>query len=474
MKKFNCKEKAIISMLFLFVFLSAGLFAQQSVNELLAKKISLDAEDASIPFIISTMARLSDCNIVLAMGAAEGETAETEDQKITIHIKDVPIEQALALVVKSVGLSYRLIGEKTFIVGEKARIEEEIGERSYIVNLNYVDVEKIVEALEIMPGEAVPIMGQNAILLRANPETFAEISKKIEEIDIPQKQIEIRARLIEISVSEAEKYGIDWARLNQLTTILAEDPVSADGAGLPYNYNDETGAIPHGDLAPFGELPEDQYFQKMDEWSDAFKFSRQMYAFDVTIDWLLENNAAQLLTDTRITALNGEQANIHIGEVVPFVVEDDDNQIQVEREEVGIKLSVQPNVNKDGQITTKLEPEVSSVLELVGGYVPRTKVRRITSTVTVPDGQKIIVGGLLNSNIVTTVNKVPFLGDLPFIGKLFQHKVNTVDNTDLIIEITPHVVTFDDMNVEFKIDERLERRLIQAEDSVEESMESEE
>ena len=107
MKKFNFREKAIISMLFLFVLLSSGLMAQESVNELLAKKISLDAEDASISFIISTIARLSDCNIVLAMGAAETETAEADEQKITIHIKEVPIEQALALVVKSVGLSYR-------------------------------------------------------------------------------------------------------------------------------------------------------------------------------------------------------------------------------------------------------------------------------------------------------------------------------------------------------------------------------
>lgn len=461
MKMFNLKEKAVLSMLFLFVMLSTGIFAQEGVNELLNKKISLDAQDASISSIITTMARLSDCNIVLAMGTTEQKGDDTkEEQKITISMKDVPVEQALALVVKSIGLSYRLIGERTFIVGDKDRIEEEVGERSYIINLNYVDVEKVVAALEIMPGRAVPIIGQNAILLRANPETFTEINNKIEEIDVPQQQIEIRARLIEISISEAEKYGIDWSKLNQLTTILAEDPMSTTGAGLPYNFNDETGATAYGDLSPLGELPEDQYFQKMGDLDESFNFSRQLYAFDVTIDWLLENNAAQLLTDTRVTALNGEEAEIHIGEIVPFVVEDNDKQIQVEREEVGIKLHIKPNVNKDGQITAKIEPEVSSVLELVGGYVPRTKVRKITSTVIVPDGKKIIVGGLLNSNIVTTTNKVPLLGDIPFIGKLFQHKVNNVENTDLIIEITPHVVTASDWDYEYDIDERLERKLI--------------
>jgi len=121
-------------------------------------------------------------------------------------------------------------------------------------------------------------------LIRANPESFAEISKKIKEIDIPQKQIEIKARLIEISISEAEKAGIDWSKLDHLTTIMAEDPVTADGQGLPFNYNDLTS--PHGDESEFGVIPEEQYFQKMDDWGDILKFSRQLYAFDITIDWL--------------------------------------------------------------------------------------------------------------------------------------------------------------------------------------------
>ncbi len=147
-------------------------------------------------------------------------------------------------------------------------------------------------------------------------------------------------------------------------------------------------------------------------------------------------------------------------EIIPFIAEDSEKNIQVEREEVGIKLKVKPKVNRDGFITTKIEPEVSSVLELVGGYVPRTKVRKITTTVTVPDGQKIIIGGLLNSNIVKTVNKVPILGSIPILGYLFQHHVTNINTTDLIIEITPRVVTFDDYNVEYEIDERLEKRLL--------------
>jgi type IV pilus assembly protein PilQ len=454
---FNSKS-VLISCLIIFLALGINLTAIETYDDLLNTKISIDAEDGSISHIISTMAKLSNCNIVLAMESTSDDQEDVREKTITIHLKDVPIEQALSLVVKSVGLSYRLIGERTFIVGDRERIEEEVGERSYIISLNYVDAEKIVDAMESMPGTIVAIEGQNALLVRANPETFAEINNKISEIDVPQKQIEIRARLIEISVSEAEKVGVDWSKLDHLTTILAEDPVTADGQGLPFNYNDLT--TPHGEETEFGVLPQDQYFQKMDKWSDVFRFSRQLYAFDVTINWLLENNAAQLLTDTRVTALNGEEAEIHIGEVVPFVVYDDDNNVQVEREDVGIILKIQPKINSEGQITTRIEPEVSSVIELINGYVPRTKVRKAISTVTVPNGKRIIVGGLMNSSISKKTNKLPLLGDIPFIGKLFQHRYEVVENTDLIIEITPRVISFDD-EVDFKVDERLERKLIE-------------
>ena len=454
------KVKAFILLLVVSLFMVGNLFSDEQEIDLLNTKVSIDAEDAAVSHIMSQMARLSGCNIVLSMETISEDKVESDEKKITIHLKDVPIEQALALVVKSIGLSYRLVGDKTFLVGDKKRIEEEIGERTYIINLNYIDVEKVVKALEVLPGTAVAVEGQNALLLRANPETYADISKKIKQLDVPQKQIEIQARLIEVSVNEAEKLGIDWSRLNQLTTILAEDPVNSNGIGLPYNFDDVTGETPYGQLTSLGTLPEDQYFQKLDGLDDIGKFSRQLTAFDVTLDWLMENNAAQLLTNTRITAKNGEEAEIHIGEVVPFVVKDDDNQIQVEREEVGIKLKVKPTINKDGYITTVLEPEVSSVIELVGGYVPRTKVRRITSTVTVPDGKKIVVGGLLNSTISTKVSRVPLLSRIPFIGKLFTHKYEVVDNTDLIIEITPRVVTFENADVEYDIDPRLEREII--------------
>ncbi len=447
------------------LLLSASfLAAQQTANSIsFTRKVSYDADDASLSAVLSALARLSGANIVLAVDTGSDQEKK-EEKRISVHIKDVQIEQAVSLVARSAGLSYRVVGDNTFLVGEKAKIMEETGERTYVIQLNNVDAAKISKSLENAPGETVPIDGQNALLVVGNPDTYDQILTIVKGLDVPQKQIEIRVRLIEIIVSDAKKYGIDWSKLNHLTTILAEDPVNAEGAGLPYNFTDPTGYLPYGDPTDLEKMPEQQYFQKIDGFKNMGHFSRQLTAFDITIDWLLENNAAKLLTDTRVTAMNGEQATIQIGDEVPYVAKNLENDFQVNTAKIGIYLDVTPTINKDGQITAKISPEVSSIVDYVADYIPRTKVRKVTSTVTVPDGRKIIVGGLLNSTLTEKTSKLPLLGDLPIVGKLFQHKYETLENTDLIMEITPRLIPENEIYREPVVDERLSRHLIEYEE----------
>ena len=461
------KFKSHIALVLVLSFLACiTLSAQQRRDPILDTKVTFNADDATLSSVFKALSKLSNTNIVLSVEQAG--TAEKEEKRVTINIKDVPVETAVSLVASSAGLSYRVIGSNTFLVGQKQNIMEEIGERSNIIFLNNLDAKKVSDALQNTSGKITPLEGQNALMVYGNPETFKEVEQLVKSIDLQQQQVEIRVRLIEVHINEAQQFGVDWSKLNHLTTILAEDPVNQYGTGLPYNYNDATGYLPHGDPTDFGVIPDEQYFQRINGFNDIGHFSRQLTAFDVTIDWLLENNAAQLLTDTRVTALNGELATMHIGEVVPFVVTDKENQLQVERSETGIILNVTPKVNQDGNITMNINPEVSSVTELVGGYIPRTKVRRVSSAVTVPNEHKIIVGGLLNSNITQRVNKLPLLGDLPLVGKIFQHRYELVENTDLIIEITPRLVSMQETSPTPKLDKRLTRTLIQYEEEEEE------
>lgn len=457
----NRTSLKVIALTAVLIFIWVTLTAQ--AQDLRLRRITISAQETPIASVLTTMANLSGTNIVIATDVSKAD--DKKEQRVTVSLRDVPLEQALGLVVQSVGLTYRFVGENTFLVGTRERVRNEVGERSYIIPLNNIDAGRVAGSFSSFGGNVSAVEGQNALMVFANPDTYSEIISRIEEMDVPQQQIEIRARLIEVSVNDTQKMGIDWSRINQLTTILAENPSNYDGVGLPWNYSDPTGMLPHGDLYTLKALPETQYFQKIDGFNNVGHFSRQLTAFDITIDWLLENNAAKLLTDTRITALNGQEAEIFIGEVIPFVVMDNDKEVQVEREEVGIKLAVKVSTNKDGLITATIAPEVSSVTDLVGGYVPRTKKRQLNSTVTVPNGRKIIAGGLQNSSLINTTNRVPFLGAIPFIGRLFQHVYTSVQNTDLIIEITPRIVNLAEEQYDFEVDERLGNELIKKKSS---------
>jgi type IV pilus assembly protein PilQ len=446
----------IMTLVTIMLMMSALLTAQ--TNDLRLRRISLSTTETPVASVLNTLSALSGCNIVISTDVGGGE--DDRDMRVTVSLRDVPFEQALTSIVQSVGLSYKFMGENLILVGSKDKMRLEVGERSYIIPLNNISAEKIASTFDAFGGSVAAVPGQNALMVYANPETYADIIARIQEMDIPQQQIEIRVRLIEVSLNDTKRLGIDWSRLNHLTTIIAEDPVNANGIGLPWNYTDETGRLPHGSLQPFERLPEAQYFQRIDGFNNIGHFSRQLTAFDITLDWLLENNAAKILVDTRLTALNGESADMFVGDVIPFVVMDNDKEVQIERAEIGIKLEIRASVNKDGIITATLSPEVSSVVDLVGGFVPRTRERRVNSTIAIPNGFRQTIGGLLSSNLVHTTNKVPFLGDLPFVGRFFQHHYTYIQNTDLIIEITPRVVNIAEEQYEYDIDSRLGNELI--------------
>ena len=170
-----------------------------------------------------------------------------------------------------------------------------------------------------------------------------------------------------------------------------------------------------------------------------------MTAFDFTLDMLLRNNKAEVLADSRLTTINGRPANIKLVDIVPYILSSGGvgGQVQVQKEEVGIKLDVLPTVNTDGYITVKVEPEVSTIFEFIGpdANIPRVKKRASSSTIRVRDGESIIIGGLLSNDKKQTTYKFPLLHKLPYIGeKIFTSRGVIERKTDLVIQITPKII----------------------------------
>ena len=405
----------------------------------LKKLVSIDADDSFLPSILTVLAEKSGFNIVTGPGVSQ-------KQRISVHLKDTPIEEAINLVVRAAGLSYEIVG-KSFLVAESEALEKEIGLSAHVIDLQYANADEIKDLLVDVTEYVQVDASGNRLLIMASPKVYSEIVDIIGQVDRPPLQILLEVRLVEVATSDLEELGIDWERLSPVETQIAENATNYDG----------TGRVP-GHLWPFinrigdrDQLGPDQpgtVFEPFDDEDRFFHFSRRLFVFDMALDLLIKNDKAKVLANTKITTLNNREASILIGEVIPFSPPNTllsgglaMGQQIVERDSIGVKLRITPTVNSDGYVTVKVEPEVSSIIELVQGYLPRKKIRTANTTVMVKDGKKIFIGGLLSVDKSEVIHKFPILGDIPLLGNLFKHRSVTSRKTDLLIEITPKIVS---------------------------------
>ncbi len=424
-------------------FLLLSNLIGQEINENL---VTIHAEDANLSTILSIIAEDSDYNIVT------GPTV-SQDKKLTIHLDDTPILEALDLIIRASGLSYEVKGN-SILVAEASKLNEEIGLMTYVIELKYANATDVKDLLKNITQNVTIDKSSNKLLIKASPKKIAEIEDVIESIDTPAIQIMLEARLIEISSADEEKLGIDWSKLAQLSTVIAENaaPVKVEGGGMTgslvpgmsYTISDAGEIIEAFEPQTTGQLPGQMYFQRMDG-NNSLGFSRQMTAFDVTLDMLIKNNEATVLANSKVVTINGHEASISMVDVVPYILSSGGvgGQVQVAREEIGIKLDILPTVNQDGFIKTQITPEVSSIYDFIGPdqNIPWVKKRVSNTTIRVQNEESIIIAGLLGTDKRYETNRVPFLWKLPYLGKRFFTTTSEIERkTDLIIQITPKIV----------------------------------
>ena len=425
----------IIAMFILFIYAQQNVDIANNANDQDADDLNLvtvHAEDAHLPSILAILAKESGYNIVT-------DPNVNRQEKISIHLDDVPIEQAINLVVRAVGLSYEVVGN-SFLIADPKKLKEEVGVSSFVIELKYASAEEIKSMLQDISDQIQVDISGNKLLVNASPKKIAEIQDVVKQIDIPAIQIMLETRLIEVAADSEEQLGIDWSRLSKFTTILAENALDETTGGSIIPDDQTLGQKPT-------TMPFDPLKSSLKEGSQIVPryFSRQMTAFDITLDMLMKANQAEVLADSRLTTLNGREASIKLVDIVPYILSSGGvgGQVQVQREEVGIKLDINPTVNTDGFITVKVEPEVSTIFEFIGpdNNIPRVKSRKSSTTIRVKDGESIIIGGLLSNDRKQTLYKFPLLHKLPWIGeKLFTSKNLVERKTDLIIQITPRIV----------------------------------
>jgi general secretion pathway protein D len=249
----------------------------------------------------------------------------------------------------------------------------------------------------------------NAIILTGTPDVIEPIKEKIAKIDIPVQSVILETQIVELSDTAARNIGIDF---------------SPDGTGAIAEAvnNGTTGVnIRSGAMAVSG-----------------VNLSANLYA-------QVQEGNAKIIAKPRILAQSGQEASILTGDAIPIVT----NVVvagagavssqQVNYVNVGVNLQIQPRVSSDGYVTSHIYSEVSSVTQYVNG-IPQISQRTASTLATVKDGEAFVVGGLLQDNEIRNLSKLPFLGDLPLLGALFQHVNTTLSQTNLYVVVTPHIV----------------------------------
>ncbi len=433
----------------LAIIISGFLFAQENSQNgpsgTSDPLVTIHAEETHLPTVLAILAEESGFNIVT------GPMVDKES-KLTIHLDNVPVSQAINLVVRAVGLSYEIIGN-SILVAKSDQLIKEVGINSFVIPLKYANALD-VQSLLVNITEQVEIdKSGNNLLITTSPKKIAEIESIIAQIDVPALQIMLQARLIEVAVSDEQKFGVDWSKLAKISTILAEsgNPITLNGVetgslipGTSFTQNANGGIDESLAEKAYGDIPAQMYFQRIDP-DNKLRFNRQLTAYDITLDFLLKNNKAQVLANSQVVALNGREAYIEMVDIVPYILSSGGlgGQVQVQREEVGIKLAILPIVNSDGFITTTVTPEVSSIWDFIGpdNNIPWIKRRRSTTTIRVEDMETIIIAGLLAADKKYEHHRFPLLWRIPYIGeKVFTHTIEIETKTDLIIEITPQIV----------------------------------
>ena len=307
----------------------------------------------------------------------------------------------------------------------------------YTYNLQYAKADVVAEKLrtrieENAVGTITADERSNSIVIRALPDRLNEIVNVVRSLDTQTKEVLVEVQVLQVSFKPQLDYGIDW-------TLDFLDSSDKNIRKLKFeNVFLDLANLTSGD---------DLYSQYAQIGAGAINADH----FVAAIRALKQVNDTKILSSPKLLVANNEEARIHVGDTVPYIVSTTsgtgDNAITSEDVrfiDVGLKLTVTANINDEGFVTMNLISEISGVvaeIESQSGGIPQVNKTEVETTMMVKDGTTIIMGGL-KKDIKRHVKKgFPFLMDIPFLGVMFSSVSDEMDTTEIVILITPHVMT---------------------------------
>ena len=307
----------------------------------------------------------------------------------------------------------------------------------HIVKLNYAfsdDVEKILTKLFKSSRGKFGLTGQvrivsdkstNSLIVLSSPDDFKIIKGVIASIDVKKPQVFVEAQIVEMSMDKLLQLGVEWKFLSR-------------GKAVPFG----------GSL--YGGLPISEGYPSVTAGGlivGIAKWRNGTPDIGLLLNAYAKEGGINVIATPQILTLDNEDAEINITQVIPYstgVKYDANNNpvISYNYKDVGIVLKITPHITASGEVRLKLYQKVEDVTGYANAdqTAPITSKREAKTTVDVQDGQTLVIGGLIKTKKLTTVEKVPLLGNIPVVGNLFKKTGHTIEKTNLLVFITPHIV----------------------------------
>jgi len=335
------------------------------------------------------------------------------------------------------------------------------GGNTDVIYLRYAEATEIVNTLlgvgkieekEAQQGKAAPARGAsfdiqadeatNSLVITAPPDIMRTLKRVIGQLDIRRAQVLVEAVIAEVTGATARELGVQWAFSGIKNNAGPVGVIQYGNSGTP--VIDVLNGV--ADVANGGTFPSTlgNVLLGVGKTNGSFNYAAIMNA-------LASDANTNILSTPTLVTLDNEEAEIIIGENVPFVTgsftstgatDGATNPFQtIQREDVGLTLKIKPQINEGDAMRLEIEQEVSSLAESVAGASDLvTNKRSIKTNVMVDNGQVVVLGGLIEDKVRESVQKVPLLGDIPGLGVLFRSKTGDVDKTNLMVFIHPVIL----------------------------------
>jgi type IV pilus assembly protein PilQ len=432
------------------------------------QKLSLNFQDIPVRSVLQLIADFTDLNLV---------ASDTVEGKITLRLDNVPWDQALDLVLKTKGLDKRQIGNVLMVAPaaeiaarerEELETTKQIQElaplRTEFVQILYADAGAIFKLFDsknggegsatqsILSSRGSVIVDErtNSIILTETQEKIQQFRDLVKRIDIPVRQVSIESRIVKATSGFREDLGVMWgldANAGDLFAGGSIDNVLSGNNGIIGGGNNGGSLIDPDDLdaisTPFGADSMVVDLRAKPEAGDPGSFAIGILGSDgwlaVELSAMEKTGKGEVVSQPKVITGDKQKAIIKSGEEIGYQEAANSGATTTSFKEAVLKLEVTPQITPDDRIIMDLIITKDRIERFVAG-IPVISTTELTTRVLVNNGETVVLGGIFENDTLDEVRKIPFLGDLPLVGRFFRQTTKKDSKTELLIFVTPRLL----------------------------------